>query len=559
MFGTIRKHQTWLWAVIVTVTIISFVSFFNPSSRSGGQRGGTVDFGTIDGRRITEEEYGNAMREANLHFYMSYGSWPNADSKRVGFDPERETYSRLFFIAKLKQNNIQVDSDSAARMANNILLSLGRGTPVPLSLFEEKELKPNGLTAADFERYCRHDLGIQQLVSTLGVSGKLVTPAEAQDLYLRERQEISATAVFFTASNYLASVGTLTPAAVAQFYTNQMAAYRVPERMTVSYVQFDVTNFLAEADEQIAKLTNSNAIVDQVYHQRGTNYYKGNVTTEEAKAKIRAEMRHEVATTAARKKANDFASELFDQQPQRPENLAALAAAKGLAAKISTPFSKDFPPDEVGILKGFTEAAFALADDAPFAGPLAGTDAVYVITTNRRIPSSIPSLDQIHSQVETDCRYYQAGMMARSTGIQFARAATNGLAQGKTFAGICTDSKVKPTVLPPFSLNTRELPEVEGLLDLNQLKQVVFDTQPGKSSSFYPTREGGVVVYVQQRLPVDQAKMRAELPEFLKTVRQQRQNEAVNFWYRREAEKSLRDTFMQKRASSLAAGQARQQ
>ena len=308
MFGTIRKHQTWLWAVIVTVTIISFVSFFNPASRNSGQRGGSVNYGTIDGQKISEEEFVNAYHEANLHFFMSYGSWPDTDAKRVGYDPDRETYSRLFFIAKLKENNIQVDTDSVARMANNILVSLGRGTPVPLQAFEDQVLTPHGLTVNDFQRYIRHDLGIQQLVSTLGVAGKLVTPAEAQDLYTRERQEISASAVFFNASNYLASVGTLAPEVVAQFYTNQMSAYRIPERLQVSYVKFDVTNFMADADEQIAKLTNFAAIVDQVYLQRGTNYYKGKTTPDEAKTKIRAEMRHELAQTAARKKANDFAS-----------------------------------------------------------------------------------------------------------------------------------------------------------------------------------------------------------------------------------------------------------
>ena len=557
MFGTIRKHQTWLWAVIVTVTIISFVQFFNPASQTPGQRSGGANYGTIDGRRISDEEFVNAYREANLHFFMSYGSWPDADAKRVGYDADRETYSRLFFIAKLKQHNIHVDSDSVARMANTILVSLGRGTLVPLKAFEEQVLTPHGLTSDDFQRYIRHDLGIQQLVSTLGVAGKLVTPAEAQDLYVRERQEIAASAVFFSASNYLASVGTLTPEVVAQFYTNQMSAYRVPERVQVSYVKFDVTNFLADADEQIAKLTNFAAIVDQVYLQRGTNYYKGATTADEAKTKIRSEMRHELAQTAARKKANDFASDLFDQQPQRPENLATLAAAKGMAAKVSAPFTSDYAPDEIGILKGFTQSAFSLTSEEPFAGPLVGTDAVYVIAMNKRIPSEIPPLEQISSQVESDCRYTRAAQMARMMGSQFASSLTNGLAQGKTFAGLATDSKVKPTVIPPFSLSTKELPEVEGQINLNQLKQIVFDTPVGKSSSFVPTREGGLVVLVQQKLPLDDATMRAEMPEFLKAVRQARQNEAVNLWYRREAEKSMRDTILQNRPATLAPGQGR--
>ena len=557
MFGTIRKHQTWLWAVIVTITIGSFVVFFNPASRNTGQRSGSANYGSIDGERISEQEFVNAYHEANLHFFMNYGSWPDVDAKRVGYDADRETYSRLFFIAKLKQHHIEVDTDSVARMANTILVSLGRGTPVPLKAFEDQVLTPHGLTTDDFQRYIRHDLGIQQLVSTLGVAGKLVTPAEAQDLYVRERQEISASAVFFSASNYLASVGTLTPGDIGQFYTNQMSAYRIAERLQVSYVKFDVTNFMADADEQIAKLTNFTAIVEQVYRQRGTNYYKGTTTADEARAKIRSELRHELAQTAARKKANDFASDLYDQQPRRPENLAAFAATKGLAAKVSTPFKSDYPPDEIGILKGFTEAAFGLTSEEPFAGPLVGSDAVFEIAIHKRIPSEIPPLEQIRSQVESDCRYTRAAQMARMMGSQFASSLTNGLAQGKTFAGIATDSKVKPTVIPPFSLSTKELPEVEGQINLNQLKQIVFDTPVGKSSSFVPTREGGLVVFVQQKLPLDDATMRAEMPEFLKAVRQARQNEAVNLWYRREAEKSMRDTILQNRPATLAPGQGR--
>jgi SurA N-terminal domain len=537
MFGTIRKHQTWLWAIIIAVTIISFVIFFSPSSRQGGQGRGTANYGSIDGERIGEEDFINAYREANLHFFMSYGSWPDADAKRLGFDPDRETYSRLFFIQKLKQHNIKVDSASVARTANAILASLGRGNPVPLDAFMQQVLAPHGLSADDFERYIRHDLGIQQLVSVLGVTGKLVTPAEAQAVYIRERQELSASAVFFAASNFLASVSAPTPEAVAQFYTNQMSAYRIPDRMQVSYVKFDVTNFMADADQQIAKLTNFSAMVDQIYRQRGTNFYKETLTADEAKTRIRAEMRHELATVAARKKANDFASDLFDLKPQRPENLAALAQSNGLTAKISPPFANDFPPDEIGPVKGFLIAAFALTAEEPFAGPLTGAESVYVISLDKNIPSEIPPLEKIHSQVEADFKYTQALMLARRAGAQFGTTLTNGLAQGKTFAGICTDAKVKSTLIPPFSLSTRELPEGVEQITVDQLKPIVFDTPVGKSSGFVPTREGGLVVFVQQRLPIDDATMRADMPAFINSVRQARQNEAINFWYRRETER----------------------
>ncbi|MFO1487112.1 MAG: SurA N-terminal domain-containing protein [Verrucomicrobiota bacterium] len=549
MFGTIRKHSGWLWWIIIIVMIGGLVVYFGPGSGARNHRGGLA-YGTIDGRPITQEEFYNAYKEANLHFFMTYGSWPEVDGKRVGYDADRETYSRLFFIAKLKQNHIEADKDSVARTANTILANLGRGNVVPLAAFEEQVLKPHGMNAADFQRYIQHDLGIQQLVTTLGVAGKLVTPEEARGLYVRERQEMAVGTVFFHATNYLDTVGALAAEQVAQFYTNNMSAYRIPERLQVTYVEFAVTNFLPEADEQIGKMTNFAAIVDQVYLQRGTNYYKGSTTAAEAKTKIREDLRRELATGAARRKANDFASELFDQQPQRSENLATFAAAKGLATKLTAPFDEENGPADVDGGPNFARAAFKLTAEEPFSQPLLGTDAVFVIAANKRIPSEIPPLAQILSRVEADCKITQAARLARQAGTQFAITLTNGLAQGKTFAGICTDAKVKPTLVPPFSLSTRELPEVEDHITLNQFKQIVFDTQPGKSSGFVPTREGGVVVLVQQHLPIDEAKLRADMPEFLKNVRQARQNEAINLWYRREAERSLRGTLLQQRQAA---------
>ena len=85
---------------------------------------------------------------------------------------------------------------------------------------------------------------MEQLQQAIGLTGELVTPQEAAAAYQREHQELSAQMVFFSASNYLSSV-IVTPAAVDQFYTNFLAEYRLPDRVQVSYVAFEVTNYLA--------------------------------------------------------------------------------------------------------------------------------------------------------------------------------------------------------------------------------------------------------------------------------------------------------------------------
>jgi hypothetical protein len=533
MFGTIRKHQTWLWGIIITVTIISFVFFFSPTQKYDNARRGSDTRGFIGGEKITDQDVSDAFKEVELRFFVNYHQWPGQEAKQMGFDADRETYQRLFFIRKAQEHNIQVDSAAVARVANSIFANVGRGNPVSLDTFSEQVLKPQKLTPDDFERFIRHELEIQQLYLVLGVSGRLITPAEAQTLYIREHQEISAEPVFFSASNYLANVSAPSTEALLQFYTNRLDQYQIPERMQVSYVKFNATNFYAEADQQITKITNFNSRVEETARQQGTN---GNLTVEERKTKIRDEVRQQLALETAYKKANEFAVKLDNIKPPLPQNLAALAQTNGLTPKVSEPFS-DYPPDDIGPVKDFIKIVSGLSEETPFAEPIVGKDAVYVVAFNKRIPAEVPPFEKIHSQVESDYKLNEAGKLARRAGAEFANTLTNGLAQGKTFADVCAAAKVKPTVVPPVSLSTRELPELEHHISVEQFRQIALDTPVGKSSSFIPTIDGGVVIYVRDHLPIDQAKMRADMPQTIQQLRQMRENEAVNFWFRREVER----------------------
>src|SRR5208337_985065 len=102
MFGTIRRHQKWLWAVIITLTVISFVIYFSPYSKmNSSERRGPVDLGTINGQRISEESFWSAEHEIMLrYFIMSGGRAPDEEAKR---NFERDTLQWLFLIDKQDQ------------------------------------------------------------------------------------------------------------------------------------------------------------------------------------------------------------------------------------------------------------------------------------------------------------------------------------------------------------------------------------------------------------------------------------------------------------------------
>ncbi|MDB6123652.1 MAG: hypothetical protein JWQ71_2645 [Pedosphaera sp.] len=543
MFGTIRRHQTWLWVIIIALTVISFVIFGPTNTRVGDALSRSQgQFGTINGKQITQDQYINASREAALRYLVMNGQWPDSDpNSRRTFNEAKEVYQRLFLISKEEELGVQPSTEAVARYAHEML-----GKEASLDAFVEKTLRPRGLSAADFERFVRHELGIQQLVGVAGLSGKLVTPQEAEELYRREHQDLSASMVYFSGSNYMASV-MVNSNAISQFYSNQLANYRIPPRVQVDYVKFNLTNFMTQVQ---SKMTNLTQEVEAVYKQYGTNAALGAKSPEEAKTKIKEQLLRQGASTEARRSAIDFAQALDKLETKNLSTFEKLAKEKGLKVATSAPFDQRNPPENMEVSESFVRSAFGLNKEEPFAGPVQGNDGWYVMALKQTLPDEIPSLQSIEAKVTADYRFYQGYLKAQQAGRAFANALTNtnGLAAGKTFAAIAAEAKVKPETLPPFSLSTRNLPEeIESKINLARLKDIAFRLPEGKSSPFVPTQDGGLVLYVQAHLPLDEAKVKKELPEFQAYVRQMRQNDAFNQWFSKQLDRdpAFKQTLIQ--------------
>src|SRR5207247_1771285 len=86
------------------------------------------------------------------------------------------------------------------------------------------------------------------------------------------------------------------------------------------------------------------------------------------------------------------------------------------------------------------------------------------------------------------------------------------------------------------SATTPSLPGLEKGLDLRRLQSFAFDLPVGGVSQFFPTQEGGFVLYVRAILPFDEAKAKIEMPTYAAKVQAARQNDAFNGWFRKQAE-----------------------
>jgi hypothetical protein len=541
MIGTIRKHTGWLWAVIITATIISFIYWgAGPSRMNGGGGGSANNFGTVYGKKVTSDEFFNAKKDFLLNYYFRSGTWPD-NTTFPAAQLEQEIYGNLMVSKKAEKLGIHVSEDEVAIGASQRLQSMSRdGTAVPLDALVTRVLTPNGFTAADFESYIRHELVIQQLIQTLGLPGVLITPQEATAAYQHDHEELSSQVVFFSLTNYIAQVK-VTPEILSQFYTNYQAAYRLPDQVQVNYVVFDATNYLAQSKAEWAK-TNFTDIVEGNFQKVGETY-KGSKSPAEARAKITDELVDARALADAKKDAYDFANQVFAAEPTNgaatPAVLTAVASQLKLSVHQTSPFSKDTGPLEIENATHFTKAAFELTPDVPISEPVVEGDLVYVLALAKSVPSHVPAYEEIRFRVSNDYQQREASVMAQRAGASFYHLLTNQLASGHSFAAACVGLGRQPEPLPPISIGTEQLPELGEHASLGQIKQVAFTTPVGKSSPFEPTADGGFILFVQSKQPVDASKLAADLPQFTLGLRRQRENEAFGQWYQTEANSAL--------------------
>lgn len=543
MFGTIRKHSTTLWIFLIAIIIVSFVIFFTPEVGRQSQGSGS-SVGAINGREISRAEYDQTYRETLLRYLFAFGQFPGSDAEaqQRGVNLHNETVQRLVVKEKLRELGISAgDKALAAYIAQSRAFRDQQDGGFRKEAYEAfltrtlPQARPP-LAEADFLRYARTELGIQQLQDIFGLSGGLLTAAEAEEVYRRENEQFLAEIVVFNPADFAEKV-TMASTNLSQFYSNRLSAYRLPDRVVVEFVKFDFTNFLAEAKVEMEKQTNLTAQVDAFYAQRGAEAFKGTnnlpLSPEDAKAKIREELRDNFAQLAARKAANTFATELYslnEREPGKPQHLANLAKTKGLALAESLPFGRYDSPAGLEVMENFAQQAFAIDAEEPFRGPIPGANAYFVITVKRRLPSEIPPMESILQRVMDDYRAEEAVRLAREAGVAFATKAREAIAKGKTFTQAATDAKLTAKALAAFSNSSQFIEGLDRSVSAFDLQNKARDLKPGSVGDYSGTAQGGFVLFLKGTQPAADDVVKRELPAFIEQFRELRRRQAFQEW-----------------------------
>lgn len=537
MFGTIRKHQQWMWVVIITAVIISFVIYFTPNQGPGGSSVGNQQFGTIDGQAVDDQQVRSALTQAKLSGFLRYGeAFQSGRAEQMGFNLKQETMQRLFLGIRLRKAGIQVSDDAVATWIREYLKDPKTGV-VNFDAFLKNALQPSGFSESEFFEFVRYEVGMQELERLVGITGELVTPQEAEAAFRRDNETLTVSLVAFSSSNHLASVA-INDAKLGEFFTNRLANYRIPERVVLSYVRFPASTFAAAAEAEIAARPNFTNELEQVYTQRGPDAFRdpsgAPMSKDAALAKIREVTVQQRSVQLAAQQANEFANELYQTEPATPANLATLAAKKGLSVEQTPPFSDNERAQGLDDINpnAIAQALSKVNASQPFLTPLSGQQGVVVSAVTGRTPSSVPSLDAVRSQVENDYKTSASTDAARAAGRAFQAAAG-----GNSFADAAKAASLTPVEFS-FSPSSPSIPGLDGRINPSQVKTAAGRLSPGAVGEFIPTFDGGFVLTLRERKAPAEDLVKSGVASFLGELRQQRERQAFNTWFLTEYQKS---------------------
>jgi hypothetical protein len=226
-----------------------------------------------------------------------------------------------------------------------------------------------------------------------------------------------------------------------------------------------------------------------------------------------------------------FMEKLEDAGPAKAELLETVAAAEKLTVMESQPFGEFDGPRDLAVMENFARQAFALTPEEPFGGPLPGNDAVFVIALKQRIPGGeLPPMETKLQQVMEDYIAQESESLARAAGQKFAAMVKDGAAAKESFAQVAAVAKHAVITLPEFTSATRSIPEIERFMSVFDLQSAVRQLEPGQSSEFRETGQGGFVLHLKERKPADESLMAVELPAFTEQLRRTRQNAVYEQW-----------------------------
>ncbi|MEI8341703.1 MAG: SurA N-terminal domain-containing protein [Verrucomicrobiota bacterium] len=484
MISIIRKNQQALMIVITILVIISFIAFFNGPGKTNRGASTPDKVATIYNRGVTLTEFERTARK----FYVARQLGLAELSQLLGLGNNQNEQVQAFIINLMvlqhEADQLQIVPTAAEIQAEEkkIFQTDGEFDAKKLSAFSDQVLSPLGFTSAVIDDLVTDSLRLRKLKELVG-SAVAVSPAELRNAANLRYQKTEITVIRFSLPEALAGIQ-VSDEDVQKTYEQRKEGLKSDESRKIHYVTFA----LSDADNALKDSSRIDAL------QKLAN------------------------------KANDF----IQAASAKDAKFEEVAAQFKVPVTETGEFTQLDPDSKIEKLQGVAAAAFKLTQEKPIEAVQDGTT-FYILHLENVTPSRPLSQGEAKPKIVEQLKNERAREAISSKAGAARIAIEISLKVGKSLADAATPLSLKVEKIPAFSLD--EFPQSSSP-DLKQIVSKSVEMSEGQLSEFIPTQDGGSIIFVEKRSPLDDAKFAEVNTKLSVEILNQKQAFAFLEWLR---------------------------
>ena len=494
MIAILRKHRQWLMIVIL-ILAIPFIFYFVQQPDYGAIR--TTDLGRVYDRPVTNVEF---QRSARFFTLAQMLGLPLAQDLMMRPMTENDAYINFTFnrvVLKHEADALGIKPTSTEIAEHVKTLRPFQGEkgfdPNKYIEFAQTRLPALGFSDAHLEELVADQLALNRVKDLLG-AGLHVADSESREFYEQAYGKLHVAVVRFREEDFQKDV-TLGDEDVAKYYEAHKAELKTEEKRKVEFVSF----VLNEEEKKLA-------------------------------AKEKVDALQKLAN-----RASDFVQAMLEKDAKFPE----VAAKFNVPVAATGEFTAAAPDPQLAPVPTLTQYAFQLKQDEPISDAIQAPEGFYVLHLLGVTGARPLTLDEAKPKVVEKLNKERLRQLVAGKGADVARVIREATAAGTPLDTALNQVGLQAERIPPFAIMdpappppkpeeaTDKKPDAP---DLPMIKNAVRELNPGDSSEFVPTPQGGLIAVVEKRDPADPAGYEQAKTNFEKNYLQSKRAAVFDEW-----------------------------
>lgn len=308
------------------------------------------------------------------------------------------------------------------------------------------------------------------------------------------------------------------------------------QKTEASVVRFKLDDFLATTqvpEEDVKKLYEERKSTLKTDETRKVRFVAFTLPTTDKPLTGPARVK---ALTDLQKKAEDFSVAMTDKNAKFDE----VAAKYNEKVQESPEFPASKPPEALESSSEIGAAAYKLTKDQPNSDVLETPRGYYVLQLANITPPRPLAYEEAKANLADTLKHERAQEALNLKATDVRNKIEEAIKGGKTFAAAAQELGVKAEDFPAFSPKEPKMDQPNAM----EVMQATGDLHQGQVSPVVPSSDGSLIVYVSKRLPIDEAKYKADKTQLADSLAEFQQTALFQQWLKlRRAAAQLESHF----------------